>query len=352
MKKNSINDPYRSGFRIQVQKTAIYVSVLFLFSCALSKPKEVFDLRKTGTAPRYNDAYYWAALPTKKDPSDETPNHLETFVMQDIDVFFIHPTSYIYKKQGKGWNADLLNNKLNQATDDASIRYQASIFNESAKVYAPRYRQAVYHSFITKDSASKNRALDLAYEDVYNAFLYFYDHFNNNRPIAIVGHSQGALLGMRLVKEVFDNEAMKNKLVIAYLPGYPIPKNSFKYIKPCQFAEETSCVCSWRSYKKSHIPSWLEKEPEMIVTNPISWSTEKIYVPSSENKGMLIDMEDGIKKPGVGAQIYGNILWTDKPKIKGSFLLISNNYHRGDFNLFYMDVRQNFRKRIKAYWKN
>ncbi|MBK9271591.1 MAG: DUF3089 domain-containing protein [Saprospiraceae bacterium] len=308
-------------------------------------------MKLTGQAPRYSDSYYWAALPAKNDPSDLIPKGLKTMNLQEVDVFFIHPTSYIRKKHGKTWNADLLNNHINEITDNGAIKYQASIFNEQARVYAPRYRQMVYSGFSTKDQDSKQKALDLAYEDIYNAFLYFYDNFNQNRPIAIVGHSQGAYLALRLLKEVFDNEPMKNRLVIAYIPGFPIPVNSFKFLKPCQFAEETSCVCSWRSFKKGFDPDWLLKEEPAIVTNPLIWTTEPIDVPSSENLGWLLKMEDGIYKNGPGARVYKSILWVDKPKFKGSFLLRTKNYHRGDFNLFYMNIRHNFKTRVGAYWK-
>jgi len=340
-------------FRQKRKSILIYFSfgIIILCSCSVAKPKTVFNPKQTGEAPKYSDAYYWAALPTKTDPSDEVPFGLETMNMQEIDVFFIHPTSYISKKHGSSWNANILNNEINEITDKGAIRYQASIFNEYAKVYAPRYRQMVYSGFSTKDLDSKQKALDLAYEDVYNAFLYFYDHFNHNRPIAIVGHSQGAYLAMRLLKEVFDNEAMKNKLVVAYIPGFPIPVNSFKFLKPCQFAQETSCICSWRTFKKGYDPKWMIKEDSVIVTNPLTWTTENVYVPPTENIGWVFNMEKGVYKSGPGAKIHKNILWCDKPKFKGSFLLLSKNYHRGDMNLFYMGIRNNFKTRVNAYWK-
>ena len=327
------------------------LAILLMGSCGLAKPKGSFDPRNTGTAPRYNDSYYWAALPTRVDASDEVPEGLESLVTQDVDVFYIHPTSYIYRGEGRTWNADLLNGEINESTDRGSIRYQASIFNESAKVYAPRYRQAIYYSFLSKDTLSRQKALDLAYEDVYNAFLYFFDNFNKTRPIAIVGHSQGALLATRLLKEVFDNEAMKGRLVVAYIPGYPIPANTFKYLKPCQSPTQTSCVCSWRSVRKGKTPKWARKEEQLIMTNPLTWRTDTTYVPASENLGMFLNKKEGIKKPGVGAQIHKNLLWVDKPKFKGSILLFSSNYHRGDFNLFYLNVRSNFRQRVGAYWR-
>ncbi|GIR73695.1 MAG: hypothetical protein CM15mP76_04220 [Prochlorococcus sp.] len=69
---------------------------------------------------------------------------------------------------------------------------QASAFNGSCNIYAPEYRQATYFSFFDKDDNGK-KALDLAYEDIENAFNYFLEFFNNGKPFIIAAHSQGAL---------------------------------------------------------------------------------------------------------------------------------------------------------------
>lgn len=134
-----------------MHKIFILFSLLTLFSCAVPKPKGPFNPAKTGQAPRYQDSYYWAALPTRKDAADSVPPGVEDGLLpQDVDVFYLHPTSFFKKKYGNGWNADLTNNELNAATDKSGVLYQASIFNQAAKVYAPRYRQAHYYAFLQK----------------------------------------------------------------------------------------------------------------------------------------------------------------------------------------------------------
>ena len=57
--------------------------------------------------------------------------------------------------------------------------------------------------------------------------------------------------------------------------------------------------------------------------------------------------EDDLDKP----QIHNSILWTSKPKFRGSFLYRTSNYHKGDFNLFYLNVRENVATRISSFWK-
>jgi len=45
------------------------------------------------------------------------------------------------------------------------------------------------------------------------------------------------------------------------------------------------------------------------------------------------------------------MLWIDKPKFFGNFLYNTKNYHAGDFNIFYMNIRENVQQRINAFWK-
>jgi hypothetical protein len=43
------------------------------------------------------------------------------------------------------------------------------------------------------------------------------------------------------------------------------------------------------------------------------------------------------------------MLWIQKPRFWGSFLYRNPNYHTGDINLFYLDVRANAILRAKAF---
>ena len=75
---------------------------------------------------------------------------------------------------------------------------QASAFNDTCNIYAPEYRQATYYSFFDTKGNGQN-ALDLAYEDIENAFDYFIENFNHKKPFIIAGHSQGALHALSLI---------------------------------------------------------------------------------------------------------------------------------------------------------
>jgi hypothetical protein len=48
-------------------------------------------------------------------------------------------------------------------------------------------------------------------------------------------------------------------------------------------------------------------------------------------------------------QAEGAALWITRPKFPGSFLYTSKNYHAGDINLFYVDIRKDVSRRIDNY---
>ena len=52
-----------------------------------------------------------------------------------------------------------------------------------------------------------------------------------------------------------------------------------------------------------------------------------------------------------GGRIYKNVLWVNKPRFFGSVLYKEKNYHVGDYNLFYVNVRNNAVARVNSYKK-
>src|SRR5206468_2691589 len=149
--------------------------------------------------PDYSLMKYWAAHPWKKDPSDSTPNLLKQQSRDSLaDVFFLYPTTYTGKRFG--WNADIDDTSLNQHTDKTTILYQASVFNQHCRIFSPRYRQAHLSAFY-QDNPETRAAFDTAYADIKNAFEFYLQHYHTNQPIIIAGHSQGARMAERLLKE-------------------------------------------------------------------------------------------------------------------------------------------------------
>lgn len=327
----------------------------FFFSCAPAYTKHVtkYDFIHGDKIPDYSKLEYWAAHPYKKDPSDSVPQPLQSATIKDsvVDVFFLHPTTY-----GSGsdtaWNADINDALTNARTDYTTILYQASVFNE-CRVFAPRYRQAHIRAYFSPDTAGNRRAFDLAYDDIKTAFQYYLDHFNNGRPIVIASHSQGTTHAKRLLKDFFENKPLKNRLVAAYLIGIGIEKEYFTDLQPCRDSSQTGCFVGWRTYKKGYEPGFVKKENgNSFVTNPLTWAITEEYAPKSLNKGGVLRKFNSVVPHVADAQVHENVLWIHKPHFPGSLFYRSKNYHIGDINLFYVNIRENLRTRVSAFWKH
>ena len=205
--------------------------------------------------------------------------------------------------------------------------------------------------YFLKDSSSVNNAFEVAYSDVRAAFQFYLTHYNQGRPIIIASHSQGTTHALRLLAEFFDNKPLSKKLVVAYLLGMPVSKVQFKSIPVCEYPDQSSCFCSWRTFKSEYIPDKFPLGDKIAVVNPLTWKTDNSYAPANLNKGSVFRNFNKVVSASNDAQIHEGILWTNKPRFRGSIFLHTKNYHAGDFNIFYMNIRENAKQRIRAYWK-
>lgn len=332
------------------------VGAVFLVSCASSHiSKTLFEAPAKPLAnPDYSDLNNWAAHPWKHDPSDSVPKPLRKNYHPDstVDIFFIHPTSYLDKTMPFGYNAPIDDAALNLKTDNNSILYQASIFNEAGRVFAPRYRQANYYAYFSTDTAAAIAAFNFAYEDVKKAFEYYMEHYNNGRPFIIASHSQGSTHAKRLIKECIEGGPLQNKLIAAYLIGMPIEPTYFSKIPACATPDQTGCVCSWRTFKEGYTDTFVQKEKfTAIVTNPLTWAASTPEISRRENQGAVLRNFNKLVPCVANAQVHDGVLWTVKPHFFGSIFLKSTNYHIADYNFYYLSVRQNAEQRINAFLK-
>lgn len=343
-----------------MKKLALLVLVISVLGIACGTPYKKmarsYEVRDPQHLPDYADLYYWAAHPDKKDPADSIPEPLKSKAVTDstVDVFFIHPTTYTDNDLPYGYSAPINNNELNAKTDYSTILFQASAFNQAGKVFAPRYRQANLQAYFPKnaaDSVSAIAAFELAYQDIKAAFVYYLNHYNGGKPIIIAAHSQGTTHGKRLVKEFFDNQPLQKKLIAAYLIGIPVSEKEYTHIQSCKTNNQTGCIVGWRTYKTGYTPSIiLKEENKAIVTNPLTWNEESAVADASLNMGGILLNFNKIVPIVASAKIEGNILWTNKPRFFGNIFYTTKNYHVGDINLYYLNIRENLKQRISSYF--
>ncbi len=299
--------------------------------------------------PNYADGAHWAALPWTEDPADLLPKGRKVSEGPGTaDVFYLHPTIF---EEGAHWNAALDSAALNAAVDEWPVRHQAAIFNGAGRVFAPRYRQAHIRVFSVGDSLSLG-ALQIAYSDIRAAFQHFLDHWDEGRPLVIAAHSQGSWHARWLLQDFFDGTALQDRLVAAYIPGMDIYPSDFTAIPPCTAATDQHCYCTWMSYGTGYLPRWIAAKPATpSVIHPVTWTTEVDRTnPRSEHGGAVRESFRN-KNPGsITARVTADgVLWIDQPHmfLVGKWLH-RDNWHVGDFNLFWSDIRDNVHDRVAA----
>lgn len=301
----------------------------------------------------YTALSLWAAHPEKADMADGVPvaSLKDNQATAAVDVFFVHPTTYTKKFINDNWNAPVDDAELNAKTDGSTIKLQASVFNGSARIYAPYYRQAHLNAFFPKKSGDKAKpAFELAYGDVVDAFEQFLK-FSNGRPFIIAAHSQGTLHATQLVKAKIDGTDLQNRLVAAYLVGMPVKNGTFENIPVCDDPSDTGCYVAWRTYGKNGGPKkgWRTQD-DITVVNPITWTLDTEYSKLNDHQGIVLSKFNKILPAKTTAKIQGNVLWITGPKIFGSFLF-GKNWHVADYNMFWMDIRMNVENRVNTFLK-
>lgn len=332
-----------------------FLPILLLTACAgVPKIPEATPFSVPST-PDYADPNNWGALPTKGDPADRTPGDAlaDQQASAVADVFYIHPTIYFKTRRNNSlWNANLEDQKLNKDVDETAILNQGSIFNAAGRVYAPRYRQAHIKVFYPAGASISEQALDTAYADVLAAFDYYVANYNQGRPIVIASHSQGTTHAKRLLVDRFNGKPLRKQLVVAYLVGMPVSADAYAGIPVCQSPDQTGCFVSWRTYRQDFTPkkNYRDTVPNIAVVNPLSWSTNEERAPAALNKGgVLYNYDKGPLPELVWAERRGGGLFTNKPSFFGDILFNRKNYHVGDFNLFWLNIRENAVQRVAAY---
>lgn len=330
--------------------------VIAVFSSCISNRYALetrFGASPVPPVPDYSLQEAWAALPGMTDAADRIPGSGLSNGESNAraDAFFVHPTIYTYKPSTPyQWNGNIQDAELNEKTDNSTMLYQASVFNGSCRVYAPRYRQAHISSFYSAQEEDGIRALEIAYCDVRAAFLYNLQHYNQGRPVIIASHSQGTYHARKLIQEFFSIDSLKDRLVVAYLVGLAIIPDSIPFIPPCTSADQTGCYCTWNTFANGYYPPFYGNAlVHAVCTNPLSWSTDSTYAPAELNAGGVLKNFRKIHPEICDARVHQGLLWINKPAFPGSRFLNIKIYHVADYNLFYMNIRQNVQRRIDGY---
>ncbi|HUD29417.1 MAG TPA: DUF3089 domain-containing protein [Novosphingobium sp.] len=313
----------------------------------------------------------WVSRPGfRQDPAAWLPPGVKAPAAKlPVAVFFVHPTSYIARD---AWNASL---------DDATSRDRAALFvqgmaspfNEAEALWAPRYRQAAVGAFLT-DKPEATQAIELAYADVLAAFEIFIRNVPADRPIALAGHSQGAFLLRRLLRDRVAGTPLADRLVGAWVIGWPVsldhdlPRMG---VPACARADQPGCVVSWltvadpadtgmltRAYgRRTGLDGRSVAGSPFLCTNPLTGAPNTgAGSDAGANLGTLVPdfaARGGTLTPGVVPAACGPDHFLhigEPPKLDlGPYVLPGNNYHLYDVTLFWANLRANFERRTAAW---
>lgn len=287
-------------------------------------------------------------------------------------VFFVHPTSYLNRER---WNAPMGSQADEESENIARIyvRGMASPFNSASEIWAPKYRQATMGAFLT-DAPEGQQAIDAAYQDVREAYRYFVESIDEDTPIVLVGHSQGSLHLIRLLREEIKGSDAEDRIVASYTVGWPI---SVEHDLPemgvaaCATPSQTGCLLSWSSFAEPADPSDVidtyaqsvgydgqkRGDSTIVCTNPIT-GTFNGSARASENLGTLVpedSITNGTLVPGqvpARCDARGILLIGDPPDLgssAGAYVLPGNNYHVYDIPLFWANTQADVNRRVRAF---
>jgi hypothetical protein len=367
-------------------------------------PLHRFDKSNMPVPPTYSIPSSWYSQPYTFLPFPESeliPSTSDTFVPEKerrVDCFFLHPTSF----WGPQWNQEIeesLWSPGDQTEESKSsveiTKYwtqatQASAFNETCRIWSPKYRQC---TIVGLDNES---AMGVAYSDCERAFHYFLQHIEPNAPFVLASHSQGSYhMGMMLEKIIDKNPALVNRMICCYLVGGRYPLKAFgtrlQHIRPGTSPTQLRCVVGWDTVAKdinfatqAMIPPF-----ETLQVNPVTWdmTTDEISGTDSRWKGGITTVMEKngvrIKTPNwndffantttniktvglVDANIPREEFSLQRNSITGivvptiarehlgpcadCYWLLQGWYHCEDFGLFWYNVRTNVKERVDEYF--
>jgi len=254
-------------------RTALAVAALALVvtagTSAPAKSRDTTNPYPGYSSATYTDPAHWLCRPDKDDVCDTDMDatsikangktkveHFRAAKKPKIDCFYVYPTI----------STDPTGNSDFTPGDDQElfvVRQQAARLGTVCRVFAPVYRQVTLTALLAR---LRNQPIPsdsaLAYADVVDAWKHYVANDNQGRGVVLIGHSQGAGILVRLIKDEIDPSAeLRDRLVSAMLLGtsLQVPVGAdvggdFANIPLCRSARDTGCAISYASFRSTAPP--------------------------------------------------------------------------------------------------
>lgn len=323
-----------------LRKREIFIGILLMVlfvSCAQMKDTEMDNL---GT-PDYSKSSLWIC---------------EFDSEYDVDVFYVYPTV----SHNESGTMDI-NNEDERALAKGIYKAQASVFEGSANIYAPYYRQMSTGVKLPDDPnvvATDLKEFKLGASDVKAAFKYYIENLNDGRPFMLASHSQGSMALIELLKDEFGkSEELRNNLVAAYIIGYTVTDEDLALAKleAATSASDTGVVITYNTQSDTSIggPMLL---PGANCINPLNWKTDGTKADASQNKGAVFFNDSTGEFLREVPNYCGALINTDNGALTTKVdeeLEIGpypeGVFHRYDYAFWYRNLEENIKVRVDSF---
>ena len=314
-----------------------------IYTDGITRASEQYQEREAYGALDYSITDNWAYFKTGED--------------RDADVFLICPT--VDTKSAA--NSFDLNDKL-KSNFIRALDLEKGIYEETGRLYSPYYRQMSINAY-KLPGAERDKAKQVAYEDISAAFRWYLDHENEGRGIILAGFSQGGEMCLELLKEYYGGEseeaqALRDRLIAVYSIGWSVTEEmteAYPQIIPASGETDVGTVISFDCEDGTVtetivIPAGMKA----LSINPLNWKTDGTAADKSLNLGAVMQTGAGPVPALCGAYIgnRGELIVTDintadYPPVLD--FLPEGAFHLYDYQFFFTNLKENVAARAAAW---
>lgn len=213
----------------------------------------------------YADMTNWLCHPGKEDDAcsanlDHTVVNADgtleeiSFQASDaplVDCFYVYPTISFDATP---------NSDLNAGPEEERVAaLQLGAFGETCRLFAPVYRQVTLtHLQSLMGGAEFSADPELGFNDVVDAWNTYLETENNGRGVVLIGHSQGARMVERLMRETISGSDSEDLIVSAMPIGYTMYADAgtgnVGAFPICETGDQTGCVIGYVSFRSDFPP--------------------------------------------------------------------------------------------------
>ena len=275
-----------------------------------------------------------------------------------VDVFYLYPTTYSGAE-----NSCAVTDAGMRAGAKKNRQSNASVYEQTANLYMPFYRQMSASYVLTLPEAEHDKAMrEIPAVDALEAFKYYIEHYNGGRPFLLAGHSQGSNTLLYVVEYLKGKPELMERFIAAYIIGYSVTPDFLLKNPHVSFAQgrtDQKVLISWNTESPGLTVPNPVVTPGALAINPITWTTEETPAGAElslgarlEENGSFVDrphFADARVNRQRGVVVCSTVDPEDYRIPIAIFPL--GVLHGCDYPFYYYDLQQNVADRVAAYFQ-